>query len=358
MGIFTSFDRDIFECVAAGRSAIDIPKLNIKTRDSARAFVQAYGYNLDHTGDVEKLLYYYRRSLVLLTEKLDFKIEDIHPDLREPRSFSDLGELLIWASQVEDREKQRWACALLRCMHVFIHSENDLFASFSEEIQSQILSPFQSSIQHHGDRTVLQGQLFPELTVELKSFHIKPFKTSSSTVIKLLAKPDALAMKVFDKLGVRFVTESIFDSFRVIKFLLNESIISFPHIMPDQSSNNLFPVEIFFDYCAATNFDFSKASPAETDRKLKEMLADPHYKNLMFRKSNDQSAQNFKFIKFITRKLVTIRDDKSRAFSFFYPYEVQILDQEAHSASATGPSEHESYKERQRQAARHRVLRP
>lgn len=49
------------------------------------------------------------------------------------------------------------------------------------------------------------------------------------------------------------------------------------------------------------------------------------------RKKNEQSGLDFKFIKFITRKLIRIKNRPdtsgvSQSFSFFYPFEVQIMD--------------------------------
>ncbi len=123
---------------------------------------------------------------------------------------------------------------------------------FSEEIQSQILTPFQACIRFDGTthHTVLQSPNEESShAIELMGFEVKPFKTSSSTVIKLLAKPDALAMKIFDKLGVRFVTATFLTLFQVVRFLIRQNVISFPHIMPDQSSNNLYPVDLFMKVC-------------------------------------------------------------------------------------------------------------
>jgi hypothetical protein len=35
-------------------------------------------------------------------------------------------------------------------MHVFVHAENDLFSSFAEEIQNQIITPIQQRITYVG----------------------------------------------------------------------------------------------------------------------------------------------------------------------------------------------------------------
>lgn len=356
------FDSSILKSVVGGQSAIDIPKLNIHTLEAATAFVLSYGFDLNRAEDVEKIWYYHRRALVLMLEKLGFSETELPEVFRDRKHLGDIRHLLIYASSSspDEVEMQKWACAILRCMHVFVHAENDLFSSFAEEIQSQILSAFQACTVHDGSHhtTFLQSPSNPEAPrIELLGFEVKPFKTSSSTVIKLLAKPDALAMKIFDKLGVRFVTRNLFDTFQVVRFLVRENIVSFPHIMPDQSSNNLFPVDLFMEVCdeLAQRLDTldEKSIQAAFDQKLAEKGESVKF----LRKENFFSGEDYRFIKFISRKLIHVKPlGGKEEFSFFYPFEVQIMDQAAHQKILSGPSEHQAYKERQRTAARKRLF--
>jgi uncharacterized protein (TIGR04562 family) len=343
--------------VAGGRSAIDSPRLNIKSLEQASSFLLSYGFDEHRPGDLEKVWYYHRRALVLIVEKLGFDLQEVPELLRDRRGLHDIRRLLMFASSQEDSEKtlQRWSCAILRCMHVYVHAENDLFSSFSEEIQSQILTPFQKANYHDGTTHKFYLKSPERAPIELLGFEVKPFKTSSSTVIKLLAKPDALAMKIFDKLGVRFITKSLFDSFQVIRFLVEENIMSFPHIMPDQSSNNMYPVELFVQVCDELMAMGPDVSEDEVNKIFSARLLKAGDAQL-FRKENFFSGANYRFIKFITRKLIHIQPPGREAFSFFYPFEVQIMDQVAHEAILTGPSEHEAYKDRQVLAARKRLF--
>lgn len=355
-----NFDRDILKSVAGGTSALDIPRLNIHTQESAESFIKCYGFDLKRPDDVMKLWYYHRRAIVLMVEKLGFTENEIPEMVRDQKNLKDISFLLLMASSRNPAEKnlQRWSCALLRCMHVFVHNENDLFHSFSQEIQNQILSPFQQSIVHDGNNHKIFLRAPGSMKgnpVELSGFEIKPFKTSSSTVIKLLARPEALAMKIFDKLGVRFITPSLFDSFQVLRFLVEEDLMSFPHIMPDQSSNNLYPVELFLEICEELTNKGQVLKDEELQRIFDQRLGASSAEG-MFRKPNEHSASDFKFIKFIARKLIQIQPPGGERFSFFYPYEVQIVDQVSHQKALSGPSEHEAYKERQKQAARERLF--
>ena len=353
------FNRDILYSVAGGRSAIEMPALNVFSLEAASAFIEAYGLQLD--SDIEKLWYYHRRAVVLLNETLGFDLEEIPEVLRDRKSLEDIRRLLLFASdpQPENKILQRWSCAILRCMHVFVHSENDLFNTFSEEIQSQILTPLQSAIWNDGEthKTYLKSKINPHMEpIELLGFEAKPFKTSASSVIKLLAKPDALAMRLFDKLGVRFITNNLFDTFQVIRFLVAENIVSFPHIIPDQSSNNIFPVDLFMQVCKDLEVKNSQLSSNELESVFEKALEDAGESAVLLRKNNAFSGVDYKFIKFINRKLIHIKPEGKEAFSFFYPFEIQIMDRKAHEGILSGPSEHAAYKERQREAAKKRLF--
>lgn len=357
------FDGPRLASVVGGQSAIDMPRLNLKTKQEADEFIKGYGYDLTNDEDHEKLWYFYRRTLVLLQEKLGYAPEEIPEIMRDRKNLEDLHNLLIWASsrRPEDQEIQKWACAILRVMHVFVHSENDLFSSFAEEIQKQILAPIQSCIFHDGTTGTTYLKCSDENgkdePIALLGFELKPFKTSSSTVIKLLAKADALAMNVFDKIGVRFVTGSMFDAFRVLRFLMNQNLISFPHVIPDQSSNNLYPIELFLQACDELMLKSTTMTDAEINQYFDDYLEKNKESASFLRKENAFSGADYRFLKLISRKLIRIpAQGDQKAVSFFYPYEVQILDKESHSKILSGPSEHQAYKDRQKVGARKRIF--
>lgn len=358
---FYFFDESSLAVVAGGASALDRPNLHVHSLEEAESFLKSYGYNIHNHENLERLWYFHRRAMVLMQEKLKIDMTSLPEVLRSKEHLIDIRKLLIYASQNEDKNLQRWSCALLRCMHVFVHSETDLFSFFSQEIQTQILAPFEQSIVQEEKLFLKAYKKESHPKVELIGFQTKPFKTSSSTVIKLLAKPDAVAMKIFDKIGVRFITKTVFDSFQVIRFLVEENLISFPQIMPDQSSNNMYPVEEFLAVCQKLQKKHGheqKLSSDKIDRLLMSKLKSSQSAFLgLFRKENPFSSQDFKYIKFITRKLIQIEaNGPGKTFSFFYPFEVQILNEAAHKKMQSGESEHASYKNRQVDAAVKRLF--
>jgi uncharacterized protein (TIGR04562 family) len=206
------------------------------------------------------------------------------------------------------------------------------------------------------------GPSQPSGDIHLHKFEIKPFKATASSVVKLLARPERVALTLLDKLGVRFVTRNVYDCFRVIRFLVDSHIISYPHIMPDQSNNTLYPVNLFLEVAEELRSREQKGldiSREVIDDLMKDRFQKGKDRAQYLLKGNEFSGPDYRFIKFITRKLITVRvgpDGAQRAFRFFYPYEVQIIDTESHASNLLGPMAHDEYKKRQRHRARERVL--
>lgn len=360
-----SYYRQMLDCVVGGVSVLDIERLNIQSVSEAREFVRAYGYDMDNAEDREQLWATHRRAVALIQEELLDQDESIPESLIDPAQLKELGNLLLIASsrRPEERELQRWACAILRVMHVYVHLRNDLFSAFRDEIQAQILKPLQDSILHDdmAGSTIL-GPTMTDGGVKLHKFEVKPFKTTASSVVKLLARPERVALTLLDKLGVRFVTRNVYDSFRVIRYLVDNHILSYPHIIPDQSNNTLYPVNLFMEVMEELKSRELRGESV-TDEMIHENLRlrlDEAAERARFHeKSNEFSGPEYRFIKFISRKLITVivgANETQRVFRFFYPFEVQIMDYETYIRNLTGPMAHDEYKNRQRKRARERVL--
>jgi uncharacterized protein (TIGR04562 family) len=363
---FFQFNQQVLDCVVGGVSALDIPRLNVTTTEEARQFIAAYGYNLDDKESRDQLWATHRRAVALIKEQLLDDGELIPEQLYDPAQLTDLTQLLLFASsrEAETIELQKWACAILRVMHVFVHLRNDLFSAFRDEIQTQILKPLQDAISQDdlAGLTVL-GMSRPGGGVKLHKFEIKPFKTTASSVIKLLARPERVALTLLDKLGVRFVTRNVYDSFRVIRFLVDNHLLSYPHIIPDQSNNTLYPVNLFLEVMEELKVlreqTGQEPGAEQVQELLKVRLATAQARAAYLEKTNQFSGPEYRFIKFISRQLITVsigRDGAERAFKFFYPFEIQVMDYETYNHNLSGPMAHDEYKNRQRKKARSRVI--
>ncbi len=361
MGHNFEFDASILDSLIGGRSAIDTPRLSIQNLEQAKNFIRAYGYDLDEPEDLRKLWAYHRRAVTFIRTELlgpkkrasDSESALVVPEqVSDPNQLKDLSYLLIYASTQDGRPNslQKWSCAILRVMHVLAHLDNDLFTRFSAEIQEQILKPFQNRVQKDPATGVFLGLPGDRERILLHKFDVKAFKTSNSSVLKLLAKPDALAFSILDKVGVRFVTRHLFDVFRVLRFLVDQNLVSYPHVISDQSNNTLYPLNIFLE-TMETLTQQGSLSAQEIDVLLWARLTEAEGRANFNEKLNLFSSKDYRFLKLISRRLIRVD-----SLTFFYPFEVQIVDYETNLKNLSGASSHEQYKERQRARARIRVL--
>lgn len=358
MKLNMEFDPEVFWSLIGGRAVIETPRLSLKSKEEAYAFLKAYGYDLEVDVDKEKLWHIHSRAVIYLRTQLLNEGEVIPDEIADPRVVGDIADLLLQAS-IRDSSREglhRWACALLRVMHVISQLHNDLFNYFSLEIQEEIFRPYRHFV--HKDAVAgirLQGGPDAD-SIPLQKFDIKPFKDSDSAITKLLAKPEEVAFGLLDKIGVRFVTHNLFDVFRVMRFLVSNHVISPANVIPNQSNNTLYPVNLFLDVMEGLP-RVADMEPADIDQRLVDRLAKESTRAKFLEKHNMFTDREYRFVKFITRQLVRVtHPETQKSFSFFFPYEVQILDYERYLRSLSGPASHDEYKARQRSRARDRVF--
>lgn len=353
-----SFDPQAFWSLIGGKPIIEAPRLQLQSREEACAFLKAYGYDLDVQMDRERAWLIHSRAVTYLRTRILKPSETLPDEVADPRQLKDLTNLLLWASLRDSggESLQKWSCAVLRVMHVVAHLHNDLFSCFSSEIQDEIFKPYRQFIQSdlNGGITLISPD--DSESIPLKKFDMKPFKDSNSSITKLLAKPEEVAFGLLDKIGVRFVTQQLFDVFRVMQFLVRHHVVSYPHVIPNQTNNTLYPVNVFLEVMESLPKRL-EMNPEEIDKLLKQRLEKDAARAKYLLKPNMFTSKDYRFIKFINRQLVRITlPDSGRQFTFFYPYEVQIIDAEHYELSQKGAASHGEYKARQRARARARIM--
>lgn len=355
------FSKQLIDSLIGGVAAIDVKRLRIQNLNESYEFINAYGYNLNNEKDRALLWNFHRRAVTFIREELLNENEEIPEALTDPNQLNDLAYLLIYASTQDKKtySMQYWSCAILRVMHVLVHLENDMFLQYSTEIQDQVLKPFYDV---KVDDPLSGGLRFVgkkiSAEIRLKKFEAKSFKSLNSSMIKLLVKPEAVAFRILDKVGVRIVTRTIFDCYRVLRFLVDENIISFPHIIPSQSTNNIYPSNLFLQQMETITANDS-LTPEQIDEKLLARLHESQSLAEFQVRENEFSASDYRFIKFIARRLIDVTSynekGEEKQFSFFYPFEVQLMDYATYLNNLS-EADHESYKLRQKKRARLRVF--
>ncbi|MFK8137012.1 MAG: TIGR04552 family protein [Bdellovibrionales bacterium] len=349
------FPKEVFLSILEGHSIVDVPRLNISSIKQAHRFIKAYGYDLDVEPQRAEAWLIYDQAMDMLHSYILEKNEVLPEVLLDRDKLEDLGHLCVFASTQDGNDLQKWSCRLLRLMHVIAHLENDPFHSFSEEIQAQVLGPIHDLLYTMDSGIVELGDDDCFEVIELEKFEVKQFKSTESAGLKLLAKRSEMALRLMDRIGIRFVTKNLFDSFRVLRFLVREYVISVPNIVPDQAKNTLYPFNLFYDVMNEVDKSKTRLEDAEIAQLMRQRLEEEQGQIRYKIKENEFSGVDYRVIKFIARSRIHIKlGDKS--FRFFFPYEIQIMDKDTFDRLQAGPSQHSQYKSRQAQGAKDRVL--
>ena len=365
--------------IIGGLSAIDSSQLHISNYREAEEFLESYGYDFSyepHRLEMEKIR---REALSFIEEELlaDEDNLSIPPEIREER---DIRKLLLLASGPVDEIEQNWACALLRVMHTFVHSRSYFNELFGDEIRQQILNRFSPHL-----RKTEEGGLFlgaGDEAIPLFHFEFKHTKPLRSIVMKLLHKPENVAADIFDRIGLRFVTRDKLDALLVIRYLRRHHVIMFANIKPSRSRNTLIDlewlrreIEIIDELIKTGRFDrklwLEKLRQKIQAQPYPYVPPDPiinpfrsiHYHSIQFTCRQMIRIPVKKFVQCLSSSFHNLSPflaeklSNQDEISFFFPYEVQVMDIESFRRSRSGLASHEEYKKRQRDTVKIRVLR-
>jgi uncharacterized protein (TIGR04562 family) len=404
----SSWQGETLEVLLNGKSMLDLTEglsgFSIHSYSDAQSFLECYGYDLTDPIEEAELVGNLREAVDFIQR---FFLKPNNPEgaaLEIPKRFHDLTdvrELILYsvgkgAGQAPENSdeglmQRRWACAILKVVHTIAHMDRDLRSSYFTGIQQQILDRYYKKLHRDGPDQPLyfaSGPSDPH-RVQVVAFQPKPKKTRDSTLIKLLHKAENVAEDIFDRVGIRVITETPLDTLRVIRFLVVRQVIMPANIKPSRSRNTLidlphFREEIkkFFD--GLENNTKSDTEILEALGKFVEPARNPGGGSVV----NPHTSSDYRSIQFTCRQSIKIRNpmvdairevkhvsrgvdlpdylqqalDKldlrfiQRETRFFYPYEVQIVDRTSHEENERGRSAHREYKRAQMRSAMKRVL--
>lgn len=287
-------------------------------------------------------------------------------------------------------EERLWAEVVLKVMHTIVHIDKDLRANYFPVVQTQVFDRFYKYIFRDENNQLYLGIKNTENKVKLIDFQTKAKKTRESVIIKLLHKVENVAEELFDRIGIRFVTENRFDVLRVVKFLIEQSIVIPHNVKPSRSVNSLIDMNHFRKSYAgnvkkALRGEFDEASFVQA---LEMSCQHPPELNSLSSQRNKHSSRAYKAIQFTCRQLIRYKNpflsefnsvrqlakkapdgdelakkvldlDMSliaRDIRFFYPYEIQIIDEESNRQNTEGEASHLEYKRAQLRSALKRIF--
>lgn len=320
-----------------GQSFIDSKIIHIHTQTEAVRFLESYGYDLKDVEDKNELHAIREEAIELIQNEL------LHPHELIPFSVlqeTDVCNLLKIASGHTNKRDAAWAGAILRVMHTLAHSQSYLNDLYHDVIRTQILDRFDRVIETKNGKPFIGP-------IVLHQFEFRKAKSRWSAALKLMHKAENVAADIFDWIGVRFVTEYRADAIELLAYLRNEHVIAFANIKPSRSRNTL----ISFQWVDKM---------AEQGASRKQLHAD--LQNAKYPTDHNQNKENlfseisYHSIQLTCRQRIKIRQASGKRLSFFFPFELQIMDRESYQRSREGLASHAEYKKRQKIAVRKRIL--
>jgi len=387
----------VLDVLIGGQSSIDLTELRVTTWDEATAFLQAYGYDPEVAAE-RRHIHGIMIEAVSFIERQLLTPREWERGIRPPDEILtcvDPRHLVVWASgeSPTDRLKRAWACAILRVMHTIAHIEGVNRTVDLVSAREQIFSRFQRHLFRDDARRLWLGDA--QTKVELVHMEWKEHKSRNSIILKLLHKRDNVAETIYDFLGVRMVARRLCDVMMVAKCVRQFNMVVYPNAYPSRARNNLVDLKRF-------------RSQIETLREMliSGALSAAEFESMVGRLTaalpvepvspvNPHSAQTYRSIQLTGRQLIKVRawryewlEKLRRAIdkeklppetrrvlgdleylvegwhsvketldeAAFFPFEVQILDEEGWAQAQSGEANHDKYKLSQNRAARKRVL--
>ncbi len=392
------FDWDLMNVIIGGKSALDSKFFltTVKDMTEVHRFLEGYGINPKDPISQAELFGNFQEALQFIKR---YFLKEGNPDgldLKIPNRIfmiTDVSDLFLLATERKDGgddENVLWAEVILKVMHTVLHIDKDIRSNYFSATQTQIFDRYYKYIHRDSDQKLFLGKKRDDQGIPLVDFETKSKKSRDSVIIKLLHKAENVAEELFDRVGIRIITENRIDTLRVMKFLLEENVIIPHNIKPSRSINNLFDLEKFRPKYGklikmALRNDLSRerflqAANRElldcpiSDGDAKNIHSSKGYQSLQFTCRQLIKFQNpfFKEFKELREEAKTLKDESafaqkvlnidysilSKNIRFFYPYEVQIVDQMGHQINTEGEASHAEYKRSQVKAAMLRVFRP
>ena len=373
---------EVTQVILGGGSSIDLEGLQCHSHEEAWDFAYNYGYDLRVQAQRHHVIRVFEDALTFLQGVILEGSELAMPTFLQ--EVEDPLDLLVWASErTEDGgrgDRAIWSCAVLRVMHTLFHIDHNVNLRFLPEIQKQVFERYDRYLVQEGGQWLLRGGY----EVPLVAVERKENKDRNSMLLKLLHKPENVAETIYDQIGIRLVAEDQLGVLLVIRFLLDHHVLMSTHIKPSRSRNLMIDLPALERWMGdlPDMFQIGELSP-EARRELSHTLSLKGSGS----EANPFTAKDYSAIQFTARSLIRLPNpatlvleglkhrmeitgnplladqlhipeliQKQEEFTFFFAHEVQVMERSGFENAQSGPASHAEYKQRQRDAARRRVL--
>jgi len=388
------FDCDLFNVVVGGKSALDSRFLisQIYNVEQVNSFLKGYGLDPNDPVSRAELFGNFQEAMQFIRRYFLKEGDPEGLDMKIPNSLymiTDVRDLFLMATgnSESEHEERLWAEIVLKVMHTILHADKDLRSNYFNIIQTQIFDRFYKYLHRDSDNNLFLKH--GEYNIPLIDFETKSKKTRDSVIIKLLHKAENVAEELFDRVGIRFVTKSKFDCINVVKFLIEKNVVIPHNIKPSRSVNTIIDLEKFKKkysgivkmairnnlseerFLAAVNREINECSFFEGTESERNAHTSKNYQSIQFTCRQLIKYKNPFLTEFLSIRKEAKKDADSpisqrimnldtsliaRDVRFFYPYEVQVVDDLSHNQNTQGEASHIEYKKAQRRSAMKRVF--
>lgn len=318
-------DAEAVRLILTGDSVVDWQRLAFRTLDDVDVFLATHLVSFDDAEDRQRLRYVFNEAVSYLEEQLNLRFP------RELRDPADVRQVFLWASESgRFRRTQILSCVVLKLMHIIHHLE-------AADLKFRLAMSEEELIDMAHRRILDTVRALQDRGVPIVGFYGSR-KSRSSIITKLLAKKEAVAAQVFDKLRYRVLVERFSDVAPVLGLLARE-MFPFNYVVPGQCHNNLLPAEDVVELLAED----------ERREALQRTAPAPHGPP-----RNEFSGATYRSINWIADYPVKITDIVTHdLFTFelgrvvYVNVELQLLDQDTARRNEEGENAHALYKARQ-----------
>lgn len=321
-------DLEAVRLVLRGNSVIDWNRAVFPDVDHVDRFLRLNCIEPTDPEDQRRLRYVHQEAVTYLEEHLGLRFPD---ELAHP---TDVRQVFLEASQTGGfRRRQILACAILKLMHTVAHLEAAELRHQTPLSEADLLDLAERRIDEAARKMRDEG--FPVV-----AFYGNR-KTRNSIITKLLAKREATAATVFDKLRFRVVTEKREHIVPAIAWLCR-NVTPFNFVIPGQSHNNL--VDLHREWARAPY-----AHLASQLHGFMEEDTEPFNPE-----DNPFSGASYRTVNYIVDYPVRIDHLGHARYGallgkvVMVQIEFQVVDEQTADKNELGENSHELYKERQR----------
>lgn len=329
-------DLEFVRILLTGESVVDWQRLEFRSVEEVDSFLATHLLDPSEPEDRERLRYVFNEAVSYLEEQLHLKFPS---ELRDP---ADVRQVFLWASQWGGfRRTQILSCVVLKLMHIIHHMEAADLKFKLPLAEEQLLR-----VAHR--RILEQARQMQEEGVPIAAFYGNR-KSRSSIITKLLAKKEAVAATIFDKLRYRVVVERHEDLAPTLARMA-QTMFPFNYVVPGQAHNNLLSMAPLYDLLSAE--DRARAEERGQLPTPDQQLP-----------KNEFSGASYRVINWIADYPVRVPATAQQGFSFengrvvYVNVEFQILDQATAHHNEQGENAHALYKARQHRRVAARLKR-